>query len=89
MPDEHVGLDEEAAGVAPGERGVEVLPGVGPPGLQGAQAVGAPLPIVAPAGEGMGAKILKIGLKHRQFCEQYSSPSKKEEMRMHLFAPTG
>ena len=44
MPHEHVGLDEEAAGGGPGERGVEVLPGVGPPGLQGAQVVGAPCP---------------------------------------------
>ena len=49
VPDEPVGLDEVVAAVAPGEVEVEVLPGVHLPGLQGAEAVGAPVPVLAPA----------------------------------------
>ena len=65
---EHGGLDEEAAVVAPGEVEVEVLLGVGVPGLQGAQAVGAPVAVLAPARNKMASQIIKFASGHRRFC---------------------
>ena len=79
MRHEHVGLDEEAAVVAPGEVEVAVLLGVGVPGLQGAQAVGAPVAVLAPARDKMASQILKSALGHRRFCEKYT----KQFIRFH------